>query len=495
MGGGTSLSSHRAGFGVFWSKALSKSTAESAFADSVNCNDYESCHCEVPEARRHIGLWSNASSHCEERSDVAIAKPVKRNNNAITTSNAAHSPRNDNTVMSLRGGFSVGRRVSEANPARKVPVGRYSAGTPNNPIRPERSVAIAKPIKCDSKRKKAAFTLAEVLITLAIIGIVAALTIPTLVQNYQERAWNTASQVFQRKLGEALRVMNVQGTLAGYTTTEAFVDELSKHIKITRICENDDITTCFSDTVTWGDEEVDMSKVKKAKNFGQNDWDTNTVAVQFANGINSVIAYNPSCTQNQFSNNEITINENGIGTNCLAILYDVDGFKNPNTQQKDLRGLNVTSLGGSNCAIELSDGTCFTAPFYPTAVTKAECDQLVADGYPIKECSTENDYWAGAVKACKDMGSSLPSQEQLDQLARDLYPGTEITTGTSDGIRDNDLAMEWKFITSPGSSFYVWSSEEGSDNIAYYRSFYSVLTYGSNLSRNNSTNQAVCLAN
>ena len=342
--------------------------------------------------------------------------------------------------------------------------------------------------------KKNAFTLAEVLITLAIIGIVAALTIPTLIQNYQTKAWNTASQVFQRKLGEALRVMNVQGTLAGYTTTEAFVDELSKHIKITRICDNDDITTCFSDTVTWGDEEVDMSKVKKAKNFGQNDWDTNTVAVQFANGVNGVIAYNPDCRQNQFSNDVITVGETGIGTDCLAILYDVDGFKNPNTQQKDLRGLNVTSLDGSNCAIELSDGTCFTAPFYPTAVTKAECDQLVADGYPIKECSTENDYWAGAVKACKDMGSSLPSQEQLDQLARDLYPGTEITTGTSDGIRDNDLAMEWKFITSPGSSFYVWSSEEGSDNIAYYRSFYSVLTYGSNLSRNNSTNQAVCLA-
>ena len=123
------------------------------------------------------------------------------------------------------------------------------------------------------------FTLAEVLITLTIIGIVAALTIPTLVQNYQERAWNTASQVFQRKLGEALRVMNVQGTLAGYTTTEAFVDELSKHIKITRICENDDITTCFSDTVTWGDEEVDMSKIKKAKNFGDDKVDKTNSAM------------------------------------------------------------------------------------------------------------------------------------------------------------------------------------------------------------------------
>jgi prepilin-type N-terminal cleavage/methylation domain-containing protein len=33
---------------------------------------------------------------------------------------------------------------------------------------------------------KKAFTLAEVLITLAIIGVVAALTIPTVVRNYQK---------------------------------------------------------------------------------------------------------------------------------------------------------------------------------------------------------------------------------------------------------------------------------------------------------------------
>ena len=340
---------------------------------------------------------------------------------------------------------------------------------------------------------KKGFTLAEVLITLAIIGIVAALTIPTLVQNYQTRAWNTASQVFQRKLGEALRVMNVQGTLAGYTTTEAFVDELSKHIKITRICENDDITTCFADTVTWGDEEVDMSEIKKARNFGQNNWKTNTVAVQFANGVNGVIAYNPSCTQNQFSNDVITIGETGMGTNCLAILYDVDGFKNPNTQQKDLRGLNVASLGGSNCAIELSDGTCFTAPFYPTAVTKAECEQLVAEGYPIKECYYESDYWAGAVKACHDMGSSLPSQSDLDKLAEELYQdASELFSGN----RDNDLAVSMGFITSPGSTFWVWSSDEFSQSNACFRLFYSTFTsrnYNGS-SRDRSTFQAVCLA-
>ncbi len=346
------------------------------------------------------------------------------------------------------------------------------------------------------------------LITLAIIGIVAALTIPTLIQNYQERAWNTASQVFQRKLGEALKVMNVQGTLAGYTTTEAFVDELSKHIKITRICDNDDITTCFSDTVTWGDEEVDMSKIKNAKNFGQEDWDTNTVAVQFANGVNGVIAYNPACTQNQFSNDVITVGENGIGTTCLAILYDVDGFKNPNTQQKDLRGLNVASLGGSNCAIELSDGTCFTAPFIPTAHVWNGCDTngttsdpddlAFMSKYSLQYCLASsdgpNDYWAGAVKACKDMGSSLPSQEQLDQLARDLYPGTEITTGTSKGQRANNLAVSMGFISSPGNAFWLWSSEEYSKNDAYNRYFFSMSTYRSSYYRYSSNTQAVCLA-
>ena len=353
----------------------------------------------------------------------------------------------------------------------------------------------------ETKQKTTAFTLAEVLITLAIIGIVAALTIPTLIQNYQERAWNTASQVFQRKLGEALRVMNVQGTLAGYTTTEAFVDELSKHIKITRICDNDDITTCFSDTVTWGDEEVDMSKVKKAKNFGQNDWDTNTVAVQFANGVNGVIAYNPDCRQNQFSNDVITVGENRISTDCLAILYDVDGFKNPNTQQKDLRGLNVISLG-SNCAIELSDGTCFTAPFTQTAMSLSDCEAQKGE-LGISECCpdlycSDRDYWAGAVKACKDMGSSLPSQEQLDQLARDLYPGATINTGigvgSTGGSRDNDLAVSMGFISSPSSTFWLWSSEEYSEDGAYGRSFSSTLTGRYGYSRYYSNTQAVCLA-
>jgi prepilin-type N-terminal cleavage/methylation domain-containing protein len=39
--------------------------------------------------------------------------------------------------------------------------------------------------------KQKAFTLAEVLITMAILGVIAALTIPTLISNYNRRVWAT----------------------------------------------------------------------------------------------------------------------------------------------------------------------------------------------------------------------------------------------------------------------------------------------------------------
>ena len=368
----------------------------------------------------------------------SFVKPSERNDLAITTQTA--SARND----------------SAHNP---LPLGE--GGT-----------------QCRVRVKKAAFTLAEVLITLAIIGIVAALTIPTLVQNFQQDAWDTASEVFQRKLEESLKVMNVQGTLAGYTTTEAFVDELSKHIKITRICDNDDITTCFADKVTWGteNEEVEMADVKRASHFGQDSWGTNTVGVQFANGVNGVIAYNPTetCKQDPYSN-QIT------GTSCLAILYDVDGFKNPNTQNKDLRSINVSSLGGSSCSFEVG-GICFGTPFQPTALTAAECEAQKGE-LGINACYYSNDYWAGAVKACHDQGKRLPNDSELLALANDLY-GKDMSGGDSDpveGTMDEDKASSYGIPLTPvggpyGNGFHLWSGQETDARNAHGRGFYSVGT-------------------
>ncbi len=152
--------------------------------------------------------------------------------------------------------------------------------------------------------------------------------------------------------------MNFQQVLTGYETTEAFLDELSKHFKMYKICQNDELLECFSDKVYWGGgdaapEEFDMSVVTASRNFGQKTWKTNVVGVQFANGVSALIAYNPTdtCQQDQLSN---TID---VGQ-CLAILYDTSGSKAPNTRGKDLRAnANVAQLG-VGCAFKVGS-TCY----------------------------------------------------------------------------------------------------------------------------------------
>ena len=360
------------------------------------------------------------------------------------------------------------------------------------------------------KNCKKAFTLAEVLITLAIIGVVATMTIPTLVADYQKKSWETSRDVFNRKLTEALKVMNSQGSLAGFRTTEDFVNELSKHLKITRVCSHDKLTDCFSEEVFWGagtatPEAVDMTKIETSKNFGQEDWNTNIVGVQLANGTNALIAYNPTdtCKQDPYSN-QIT------GESCLAILYDTSGFKSPNTSGKDLQAnSNVKSLGGATCAFEIA-GTCYQAPFYPephkwnactTSGTSEDAeDKAFMAKYDLDYCMDSsygtNDYWAGAVDACGGT-DKMPTMEDLAALANELYGTTEITAykdwtcqNSTSCRQDSSLG----FANSTGSSsFFVWSGKEDSSSRAYYRGFNPTGAYYSGNYRDGSSQQAVCL--
>ena len=333
--------------------------------------------------------------------------------------------------------------------------------------------------------KKTGFTLAEVLITLGILGVVAAITIPTLMSNYKQRAWDTAANVFERKLEESLKAMNTQQTLAGYRNTADFVSELSKHFKITRVCKNDDLLTCFEDKVWWGagdadPEEVDMAEIKTASNFGQEDWDTEIIGVQFANGTTGLVAYNPDCKQNPYSN-QIT------GTSCLALLYDTDGFKTPNTSGKDLRAINVLSLG-STCAFELG-GTCFGTPFTPTPITKAECEQLKGD-LGITNCPFDSDYWAGAVKNCGGV-SKMPTSAHTSELAKYVYNTSNLGVPLT---LDTEKVSELGF-TIEGSSFTVWENVEYDPNSSNRRHFDNAYTYQVATWRDTIEPQAFCIIN
>ena len=335
---------------------------------------------------------------------------------------------------------------------------------------------------------KTAFTLAEVLITLEIIGVVAVLTLPNLIQSHNEKAWSTAQDVFTKRLEVATRQMNTEEKLAGYDNTMDFVNELKKYIKITRICDSDEITKCFAKEVIWsdGEEPIDMSTIQNAASLGQEDWDTDTVAVQFANGVNAIIAYNPNATQDPYNN------QFSATSNSMAILYDVSGNKNPNTNGKDIGKINVEQLAGvTGCMIpELKDTMCITqilggenGGYSP--MTKAECEQAVTEGtLGITACNYSSDYWAGAVKACGGV-QNMPTKAQLTALAEYIYPDADSinSSGGTNANWDADRASLFMAQTPSGySEFYVWSGQEYSQLDAYFR------TFGSTYSRWDSNN-------
>ena len=64
-----------------------------------------------------------------------------------------------------------------------------------------------------------AFTMAEILLSLTIIGVVAAITLPSLTGNINERTWNTQRKALYARLSQAIPLMD---SLNGYGTfTEA----------------------------------------------------------------------------------------------------------------------------------------------------------------------------------------------------------------------------------------------------------------------------------
>ena len=100
-----------------------------------------------------------------------------------------------------------------------------------------------------------AFTMAEILLSLTIIGVVAAITLPSLTGNINERTWNTQRKALYARFSQAIALMpslNAYGTLTEGvdssgstvvtedTAAETFVTKgLAKVLKINNICENE----------------------------------------------------------------------------------------------------------------------------------------------------------------------------------------------------------------------------------------------------------------
>ena len=108
-------------------------------------------------------------------------------------------------------------------------------------------------------KKLCAFTLAEVLITLGIIGVVAAMTLPTLIYNYDKQVVVTRLQKFYSSMNQAIKMAELEygdkslwfaNISSSADNTDALKKEwfekyLAPHLNIIKTKQIDGITTYY----------------------------------------------------------------------------------------------------------------------------------------------------------------------------------------------------------------------------------------------------------
>ena len=290
--------------------------------------------------------------------------------------------------------------------------------------------------------KKFAFTLAEVLITLGVIGVVAALTMPTLLKNIAERSNSEAQANLAQKITKSMDLMRADGGLERtYNSTDEFVDEFSKYIKISTRCDADHIADCWpTKTVTTSDGKTfDVSKAKTGKNLNLKDNKSNNVGIILADGATLILTYNPNAgiigdgdtVTPSFADLPI-----GFGrtkkfayttsvTDPIDFVMDVNGFKGPNSEarngkQYDVRSFKVAKFSTGCAGNEIKGVGCvYQLPSYSPIKARSEEMDKWDPNWNKTEFASRDNYWAGAKKACDDIGMSLPATSKLQSLGRE----------------------------------------------------------------------------
>lgn len=210
--------------------------------------------------------------------------------------------------------------------------------------------------------KKKAFTLAEVLITLGIIGIVAAITIPTLMQNIQDqqfkqmwkKEYSVISQAYERAKddeGGDISAYFVIGSWGGQcTSSDQFLQKMSKYMLLLKDCSGWTSSICGTNpAVPYGNnyKALNLSTSKYVDNQGNNFCNSSYVLKDGTLILSRQWNY-PS------------------GTGWSPIWVDVNGYaKGPNVLGRDLFGLlmgpdKLRPMGAQGTGL---DNTCNTNHF------------------------------------------------------------------------------------------------------------------------------------
>ena len=200
---------------------------------------------------------------------------------------------------------------------------------------------------------KDGFTLAEVLITLVIVGVIAAMTIPTLMNNTNKQEYVSRLKKSYSTFAQATnRLIAENGSVPGWGLTnddagrEKLYNMYKSYIPVVKECKNE--TGCFPSV---------MYKRLNGNNYNNIDTNTNKFSRKFVLNDGTLVTFD-----DQNFSPDCSAMTDGART-CIEIFVDINGAKNPNQWGRDLfefvlteNGLVPTGCSSNTCNTTTSDG-------------------------------------------------------------------------------------------------------------------------------------------
>ena len=195
-----------------------------------------------------------------------------------------------------------------------------------------------------NSQRRFGFTLAEVLVTLGIIGVVSAMTVPSLMQNYQRQSYVTQlHKVYNEIQQAAVSQMNSKNALnlveAGINSQTAANNFIKDNFKVVQTCTNA-LTPCFASSY----------KLLSGSALSGHGADRTSYVIASGASIRPGYYYGSS-----------------YGS-VINLLIDINGPKGPNIVGRDLFNIGLYPNGMLD---EIEYGTVYSAP-----LTKEQRDEI-----------------------------------------------------------------------------------------------------------------------